>query len=227
MFNETAVKKLDLYINELVSRGEFCFADPYRTYLFIHSTLLEIIEKDAIIEKVGKQSKQLRVLSIWTYIRLYKKASGELDSPTYEEYSRKDVFEPCYYALGDTELLSTHNEYLAVEHLYWVRTAKDALDLIDRKDLWSYHYVNLRRIRDYIRLEYKSASKYHRKRLADANKIAVEDGNSADLATMLNLMGIDMNAIELPWHECSSKLVMHAIREYAATRKNIGVFRGI
>lgn len=226
MFNETAIKKLDLYINELVSKNEFCFSDPYKHYRFLHSSLLKIIERDAIIENVGKQSKQIRILTVWTFIRLYRKAT-DLESLTYEEYSSNKVFTPCYYALGDTELTSTHNEYLAVDYLFWAKTAQSVLDLISRRDLWSYYYINLKRIEDYIRLEYKTASKYHRKRLAEANKIAEKDGDSANLKTLLDLMGIDMDATDLPWHDCSVKVVVRAICEHAKLRKNLGVFSGI
>ena len=226
MFSEIALKKLDLYINELVSKHEFDFSDPCKLYRFLHSSLLNIIERDAIIETVGKQSKQIRMLAVWTFIRLYR-GSTDLYSPTYEEYSSNEVFTPCYYALGDTEMTSTHNEYLAVESLFWAKSAQSVLDLITKRDLWSYQYVNLKRIQDYIRLEYKSASKYHRKRLAEANRIAVEEGDSADLKTLLDLMGIDMDVTGLPWHDCSTKVVVHAIREHAKSRKNIVVFRVI
>lgn len=227
MLSEVAIKKLNLYIDEIVKRGEFCFSDSHRTYKFIQKSLVDIVEKDYIIDDIGKSSKYIRMLSIWAFIRLYKKATGELEPPTYEEYSSKDVFTPCYYALGDTDIESTHNEYLAVEALFKAKTSQAVVDLITNRDMWSYRYVNLKRIQDYIRLEYRTASKYHRKRLKEANQIAVEQGNSADLKQMLELVGINMNDTDLLWHECSTNVVMHAIREYAKSRENIGVFHGI
>ena len=227
MLSEVAIKKLNLYIDEIVKRGEFCFADSYRTYKFIQKTLIDIVEKDYIIDDIGKQSKQIRLLSIWAFIRLYKKATGKLEPPTYEEYSSKDVFTPCYYALGATDIESTHNEYLAIEALFKAKTSQAVVDLITNREMWSYRYVNLKRIQDYIRLEYKMASKYHRKRLKEANQIAVEQGNSADLKQMLELVGINMDDINLLWHECSTSIVMHAIREHAKSRENIGMFHGI
>ena len=227
MFNETAIKKLDLYINELVSKNEFCFSNPYSLYKFLQSSLVNIIERDAIIEDVGKQSKCIRMLSVWAFIRIYKKASGEIYAPDYEEYSSNEALNPCYYALGDTTLTSTHNEFLAVQFMFDAKTAKSVIDLIDNREAWSYDYVNLKRIQDYIRLEYKLASKYHRKRLAEANKITVADGYSADLKTLLDLIRIDMDDTDLPWHDCSAKVVVQAIREHAKLRKELGVFRGI